>query len=845
MTGLILEPGTLVGRYALGEKLGAGGMGVVYYAQDSQLGRKVAVKMLPALYAADPHAVRRFEQEARAAAALNHPGILSVYDSGVHHGSPYLVTELLEGTTLRQCLEKQRLPIDSAVRYAVEIALGLAAAHERGIVHRDIKPENLFVTTADTIKILDFGLAKLTQAPNASQSLLAMTRDGTMPNLVLGTLGYMAPEQARGQELDYRADIFSFGCVLFEMLEGRPAFVRDTPADTISAVLNDPPPAVTRSSERPMPASLHHILRRCLEKNPGARFQSASDLAFALSDFGHAATDVLAESPNVPLALPSKGRPAIWRGAAAVAALAAVSALGVWIGGRLKATPPADPIEFVVPPPAADASFAPMPLPGLTSTAPQVGISPDGRTIAFIASQPGGLRKLWLRPLDSSTARAVDGTDGATSWPFWSPDSRYIVFSANRVLWKVDTSTSVLERLCKLPDEAPPVPFVTGAWGDDVVVFSIGPGGLYRAPATGGDAQKLTTISAARRENYHSWPQLLPGGRLLLFVRTEDPSTTGLYAATLDAPAISQVMTTSSRAVYASGSLLWTIEDRLVAQPFDPSGLRLSGQPVTLVPSVFQGAGRTSSFWASARTALVYASGGSAERQFKWFSRTGEPLEDLGAPGDYASFALSRDGSRVVAEARRESATLRSTLVVLETSRTAASTLTAGELNDTDPRIGPNGDVAFARNTGDATGIVRSDIAGGPVTVLVPKGTLPVVWLEDWTGATGGVIYRTGASTDAWQLMSGMTEPRRLTRAREPVEQVQLSPDGKWIAYNNADSGRAEVYLSPVTGTGQRWQVSDGGGVQALWSADGAALYTSASTARSPSSMSRPVAPHP
>ena len=288
MTGLILEPGTLVGRYALGEKLGAGGMGVVYYAQDSQLGRKVAVKMLPALYAADPHAVRRFEQEARAAAALNHPGILSVYDSGVHHGSPYLVTELLEGTTLRQCMEKQRLPIDSAVRYAVEIALGLAAAHERGIVHRDIKPENLFVTTADTIKILDFGLAKLTQAPNASQSLLAMTRDGTMPNLVLGTLGYMAPEQARGQELDYRADIFSFGCVLFEMLEGRPAFVRDTPADTISAVLNDPPPAVTRSSERPMPASLHHILRRCLEKNPGARFQSASDLAFALSDFGHA-----------------------------------------------------------------------------------------------------------------------------------------------------------------------------------------------------------------------------------------------------------------------------------------------------------------------------------------------------------------------------------------------------------------------------------------------------------------------------------------------------------------------------------------------------------------------------
>ncbi len=393
------------------------------------------------------------------------------------------------------------------------------------------------------------------------------------------------------------------------------------------------------------------------------------------------------------------------RGAAAGAALAAVSALGVWIGGRLKTTPPPDPIEFVVPPPAADVSFAPMPLPGLTSTAPQVGIAPDGRTIAFIASQPGGLRKLWLRPLDSSTARAVDGTDGATSWPFWSPDSRYIVFNANRVLWKVDTSTSVLERLCKLPDEAPPVPFVTGAWGNDVVVFSIGPGGLYRVPATGGEAQKLTTISAERRENYHSWPQLLPGGRLLLFVRTEDARTTGLYAASLDSPAISQVMATSSRAIFASGSLLWTIDDRLVAQPFDPSALRLSGQPVTLVPSVFQGAGRTSSFWASSPgTALVYASGGSAERQFKWFSRTGEPLEDLGAPGDYASFALSRDGTQIVAEVRREGAKPRSTLVVLGTSRTAASTLTAGELNDTDPRIGPDGDVAFAQEHGRRDG---------------------------------------------------------------------------------------------------------------------------------------------
>ena len=337
--------------------------------------------------------------------------------------------------------------------------------------------------------------------------------------------------------------------------------------------------------------------------------------------------------------------------------------------------------------------------------------------------------------------------------------------------------------MCKLPDEAPPVPFVTGTWGDDVVVFSIGPGGLYRAPATGGDAQKLTTISAARRENYHSWPQLLPGGRLLLFVRTEDTSTTGLYAATLDAPAI--LAGDGDELARSLCLRLASLDDRrsprrpalrslgasAVRPARHPGAVRLSGRRPHVVVLGVRGDGASSTRAAEARNG---SSSGSAEPANR--SRI------LGAPGDYASFALSRDGSRVVAEARRESATLRSTLVVLETSRTAASTLTAGELNDTDPRIGPDGDVAFARNTGDATGIVRSDIAGGPVTVLVPKGTLPVVWLEDWTGATGGVIYRTGASTDAWQLMSGMTEPRRLTRAREPVEQVQLSPDGKWIA---------------------------------------------------------------
>ena len=404
-------------------------------------------------------------------------------------------------------------------------------------------------------------------------------------------------------------------------------------------------------------------------------------------------------------------------------------------------------------------------------------------------------------------------------------DSRFVVFAANGWLWKVNVSTRSLERLCKLPDEAPPVPFVTGAWNDGVVVFSIGPGGLFRVPATGGDVQKLTSLDAARKDNYHSWPQLLPGGRLLAFVRTEDPKTTGMYAGSLDAPTLEQVIASASRAVYASGSLLWTIDDRLVAQPFDPSRLTLSGQPATVVPSIFNGAGRTTSFWPSAAGSLAYVSGGSTRRQFKWFSRGGNPLDDVGAPGDYVSFDLSPDGARIATEVRREGTRTFSTIQVLDAARTISTSLTAGEMNDTDPRIGPDGDVAFARNTGEGTGIVRSDIAGGAVSVLVPKGKVSVVWLEDWAGPKGGVIFRTSGSPDAMQLAPGSTEPKRLTRAKEPVEQVQLSPDGRWVAYNNADSGRAEVYLSPTSGSGQRWQVSDAGGVQGIWSADGRQLY--------------------
>jgi serine/threonine protein kinase len=820
-----VETGTRIGRYTLGRRLGAGGMGEVFQAHDTVLGREVAVKVVLSMWAANIDQLRRFEQEARAAAALNHPGVLSVYDVGVQDNHPYLVTELLDGVTLRERLSTGPLPPEIAIRYGVDVLHALAAAHEKGIVHRDIKPENLFVTSKDTIKILDFGLAKLTLPLDTSASLMDMTNAGTLPQAVLGTLGYMAPEQARAQSVDHRADIFSFGCVLFEMLEGRRPFGGSTAADMMSAILRDPTPRLADSAERPVNSALEQTVQRCLEKNPAARFQSASDLAFTLSNLaserGYAATQ-----ETQRLEIPPSPRKKSWQPrAAVVGALTLVAAVAAGFGiSRLTArTPTPDVVEFVVPPPAGDQSFAPMPLPGLNPTAPEGSVSPDGRTLAFVGAGPSGLRRLWVRTLDTSAAHAIAGTDDVNSWPFWSPDSRSLVFGANRILWKLDLGSERMERLCALPAEAPAIPFITGAWRDDVVVFSVGAAGLFRVAATGGRPEPLTKIDTGRGDNYHSWPQVLPGGHVMFFIRTNDMQTTGVYASRLDGSEIKAILPSTSRAVYASGYLLWTTEDRLVAQTFDAGTLRLSGQPVTVVPSVYQGAGRTAAFWASETGTLLYATGGSPQRQFRWIGRAGNVLEDIGPADFYASFDLSADAKQVVAEVRREP---RSTLVMLDTVRKVLTTLTVGELNDTDPRFGPGGDVAFARNSGDIPGVFRVHAGGGSPSVLMPRGKLPVLWLEDWSAANGSVVYHSAADRDAWLLLSSDAPPRRLTQARrESVEQVQLSPDQRWIAYNNADSGRSEVYVSPVSADGRRWQVSDAGGVQGIWRNDGRELY--------------------
>ena len=819
------EP-TQVGRYEIRGLVGAGGMGRVYRARDTELARMVAVKILPPAFASDPDIMRRFEQEARATAALSHPGVLAMYDVGMHEGAPYLVSELLEGATLRERLDKERLSVGKALDFATQVADALSAAHDKGIVHRDLKPENLFVTPGDRIKILDFGLAKLTAPPPID--LTYVTISGTMPNTVLGTPSYMPPEQARGQPADHRADIFSLGCILYEMLQGKPPFDGNTAADVIGSILKDSPQSLTSSVERPIAPALDSIVQRCLAKDPNERFQSASDLGFALRSISMYGSDVRPATAAVGTAAPPAGsrRWPRWALPVALGTVGALALLGAWLyAGRT----PVEPLvaEFLIPPPSDDRSFASMPLPGLLPTAPQVGLSPDGSRVAFVTADATGKRQLWIRSLEISRPRLVEGTEGAGSWPFWSPDSRYIVVAVGRTLIKVDTRQSTVERLTTLPDEAPATPFVTGSWSEDGgILLSIGGRtGLYRLAASGGSPRPVTTLDGPRGDEYHSWPQLLSGGRFLLFVRTRDANTTGVYAGDGDSGNVRLILANASRAVFAGGHLLWANEDRLVAQPFDGRSLTLSGQPITVAPSVFQGAGRTPAFWVSNTDSLVFAVGDTRERQFRWFSRTGAALGTAGPSGLFVTFDTSSDLSQVVVEVSKDISARYSTLAFFDAARGSLAPLTNGDQNDSDPRFGPDGDVVFARNAREAPGIVRINPITGRSSLMFPRGAANVLWLEDWAPDGSSVVYRTGANRDAWQLPQGATDPGRLTNATEPVEQVQLSPDRKWIAYNTAETGRSEVFISSVPLGGERWQVSTAGGVQPTWRADGRELY--------------------
>jgi len=503
---MTLDSGTKLGRYEIRSKIGEGGMGEVYRARDEHLNRDVAIKVLPASFSQDKDRLRRFEQEAQAAGSLNHPNILAVYDVGTYEGAPYLVAELLEGQELRDELREGPLLSRKAIDYAQQIAQGLAAAHEKGIVHRDLKPENIFISQDGRVKILDFGLAKLRALPQEVVSSQIETRKHiTDPGTVMGTVGYMSPEQVRGQPTDHRSDIFSFGSILYEMLSGQVAFRRETMAETLTAILKEEPAKLNEPNSK-ISLPLEKIVRRCLEKQPARRFQTASDLAFALESlsgssqsFGSslaATTDLTASTSNVFSA------PWIIIAALTVGLLGTIS-VGAWYLRRPTTETPTARFTISIPEdayPVADAEEH------------NLVVSPDAQYVAFVAFFEGQ-RAIWLRPLNALAPQIIAGTEGAYS-PFWSPDSRSLAFFADGRLKRIEVASKSSQTICNLPG---PPQDGTGSWSNaGTIVFSQDVNNkIYRVPATGGTPSVVV-------EGHTRWLQFLPDGNRFIFYKYEN-----------------------------------------------------------------------------------------------------------------------------------------------------------------------------------------------------------------------------------------------------------------------------------------------------------------------------------
>jgi len=819
---MALSAGTRLGPYEVLSPLGAGGMGEVYRARDTRLGREVAVKVLPEIVSDDPRALARFEQEAKAVAALSHPNILALFDVGKESSVSFVVTELLEGETLRALLGREPVPLRRALGIGLQVAEGLAAAHGKAIVHRDVKPENVFLTKDGHAKLLDFGLAFSRPIPAGPDETHSPTIDKlTSEGVVLGTVAYMSPEQARGEPADFRSDQFSLGIVLYEMLTGKRPFRGASTAETLTAIIREEPEPVTTLDPK-LPALVGWIVQRCLSKDPEERYSSTNDLAKEIQNLRAHLSEAVSAANAAPGEAPRlRRRVPVWTLAAALA-LAVV--LGFFVGSRFSrsASPPALPLKLSL---SFPADAAPR-----THEHNPFALSPDGRTLVFEGGD-GARWKLFVRRLDLDEIRPIPGTDGTArfSSPFISPDGLEVGFFADKKLKKVSLAGGSPITLCDAPDPR------GGSWGaDGTIVFAPSPtaSGLWRIPASGGEPRRVTNPDVAKGDRHWS-PQILPDGEHVLFTWFVKDLPARAAVVSLRTGEQRIVMEDAGRSRYLpTGHLVVARPGTLLAVPFSLKRLEISGSPVPLLEGLVTNSNFTGAaeYAFSQEGTLVYAASRQLQRTLVWVDRKGAVEQVPFPPGGYSSVALSPDGSRLAAftvDKNEKQALMFGDFARGALSRSSAEGVFQGLAWAPDGKR-----VAFGLGLGKSMINVFWQSADGSTPPerlsetplprdcpsFSPDGSLLLV--------TVVIPGETGLKREIFTLpLTGERTMRPFPQTKFSEGAARFSPDGRWVVYLSNESGRDEVFVRPYPGPGGKWQLSTGGGDEPFWSRSGRELF--------------------
>ena len=803
-----LTPGSRLGSYEVLAELGAGGMGEVYRARDTTLGRDVAVKVVHAALCGNPENMARFRQEARALATLNHPHVATIHEFDECDGICFLVMELVPGETLDHYLSRERQPLADMLRIFVQIAAALEAAHEKGIVHRDLKPANIRITPDGIAKVLDFGLAKALAGDDSELLATGAPTLGTDPGVVMGTPAYMSPEQTRGRTVDRRTDIWAFGCVLFEALTHHRAFAGETQSDIIVRVLDREPDWNLLPEDTPL--TVRRLLRRCLEKDAHRRLRDIGDARLELEE-------VLADPTPAILAEPAGPRPRA-TGVYMLVALLVGTALGVAIaiGLRPASVSPSRPVAHVLIPLAPGERLAGIDFPA-------VAIAPDGSHVVYVAER-GGRTQLFLRPMNALIASPIAGTTDAIS-PFFSPDSQWVAFFAQGKLKKVPLAGGPPVTLCDAD-----IGF-GGSWGTgDTIVFAPTTGSaLSQVSAQGGAPSRVTTMDTERGEFSHRWPHLLPDGSTVLF-------TVGTLGSWDDAEIVAQSLTTGRRQTvvkggtqphYApSGHLLYARGGVMMAVAFDPTTLAPTGTPVKVLDSVqasFDGAAQVS---VSQSGAVIYVPGESqgTSRRLTTVDRSGVVTPLAVSPRPYASPRLSPDGRRLAVTISGAT----EDIWVHDVTSGALTQLTF-EADNTSPIWTPDGQrITFSSNRAGALNlfVARADGSGAPERLSSSDHIqLPGSWSPDGTVLAFVELHPTTGRDILLLRDAGGRSVQPFLATAFHESSPRFSPDGRWVAYVSNESGRSEVYVRPLADPSQKSQVSIDGGVEPVWARDGRELF--------------------